>query len=164
MQAPPSEGWPRPRKCHEIRPGPSRPQGTGREGLREASPSFAAAPEGRNPEPQPGRPPRPHQCQLFMLAPSSRSSTTQRGSPWPHFAICAGGAASRRARAAAAGTRAAEVAVRLRRRRFRSPSSELDRSQRPESARNLRSQLGTERPWQSAQGPRHGAAGARGQG
>lgn len=28
-----------------------------------------------------------HQCQLFTFVASARSSTIQRGSPWPHFAI-----------------------------------------------------------------------------
>lgn len=30
---------------------------------------------------------RTHQCQLFTLVASARSSTIQRGSPSPHFAI-----------------------------------------------------------------------------
>lgn len=56
-------------------------------------PSAVSAPAGR-PSPDPGRRPppaapprRPHQCQLFTLVPSSRSSTIQRGSPWPHLAM-----------------------------------------------------------------------------
>lgn len=54
---------------------------------REAPPSRPTVPEGEGPEAAALAPARPHQCQLFTLVPSSRSSTIQRGSPWPHLAM-----------------------------------------------------------------------------
>lgn len=95
-------------------------------------PSAVPAPAGR-PSPDPGRRPppaapprRPHQCQLFTLVPSSRSSTIQRRSPWPHLAMAARaaqtGRKTRRGQSAAA-PKPAFLAAELRSGAFAAPSN-----------------------------------------
>lgn len=66
-----------------------QPQCPGRPVLAESSPQPAGQLRRRRPGTAAQTPARPHQCQLFTLVPSSRSSTIQRGSPWPHLAMSA---------------------------------------------------------------------------